>query len=76
MPNLLLTDEERNRFAEWLEREASTDKIFIEQSAKLGPHGAIMVKKFTAEMHAALIIAAKLRSIESFSIGSEHADEI
>lgn len=36
MPNSLLTDEERKRFASWLEAQAESDKLLIGQLEKLG----------------------------------------
>ena len=66
--SLLLSDEERNRFASWLELEIESSKGMIEQFKKLGQIGETLIKRETVEMQAALIIARKLRSIESFSI--------
>jgi hypothetical protein len=66
--SLLLSDEERNRFASWLELEIESSKGMIEQFKKLGQIGEPLIKRETVEMQAALIIARKLRSIESFSI--------
>lgn len=66
---MVLTQQERDKFAAWLEREAESAKAIIEQLEKLGPHGALIAKKEKQEMTAALIIAAKLRSIQSETIG-------
>lgn len=67
--SMLLTNEERERFAAWLEHEASTAKILIEQMEKLGPHAAPLVAREKAEAAAAMLIAAKLRATQSMSIG-------
>jgi hypothetical protein len=65
--NLLLTDAERLRFAEWLEHEAATAKSLIEQMEKLDvPAPLIMREK--AEAGASLLIARKLRATESFNL--------
>lgn len=64
-----LTDQERNRFAAWLEHEAATDKGLLEQMEKLGPAFAVVTAHKKGEIDAALLIARKLRSIESQSIG-------
>lgn len=66
---MLLTSEERDRFAAWLENEAATAKVLIEQMEKLGPHVAPLVAREKAEAAAALLIARKLRATESMSIG-------
>lgn len=67
--SLLLTQEERDRFASWLENEAATSKGLIEQMEKLGPQFAIGAQRERNEATAALIIARKLRSTSSDSIG-------
>lgn len=67
--SMLLTEQERLRFAAWLEREASTSSALIEQMEKLGPHVAPMVVHQRAEIAASLLIAKKLRAIQSESIG-------
>lgn len=67
--DLLLTDQERLRFAAWLEHEAATTKGIVEQMEKLGPHTAPMVARQKTEAAAALLIARKLRETHSDSIG-------
>ena len=67
--NLLLTDQERDRFAAWLEHEAATEEGLIEQMEKLGPHFALVVQQKKLEANASLVIARKLRSTQSMSIG-------
>jgi hypothetical protein len=60
--SLLLTVQERDRFATWLENEAKTAKGIIEQLEKLGPHTAPVIAREKLEIGAALVIAKKLRS--------------
>jgi hypothetical protein len=66
--DLLLTAQERERFAAWLEHEAATAKGLIEQMEKLGPPVALLVTREKAEATAALVIARKLRATHSDSI--------
>lgn len=68
--NLLLTRQERDRFASWLEREAATAQGLIAQMEKLGPHVAPIVAREKVEAAAALIIAQKLRATIDDSIGA------
>lgn len=67
---MILTKDERERFACWCEAQASDAKAIIEQLKKLGPHGDIVAQREKQEAGAALLIAAKLRAIEDTSIGS------
>ena len=64
----LLTDQERDRFASWLEQEASDGEAMAKQIETMtkgaGPVLAL-AKKERAEALAARVIAAKLRSIQS-----------
>lgn len=69
MSNLLLTQQERDRFAAWLENEAATSKLLIEQMEKLGPHALPVLNLERTEMNAAIVIARKLRNTTSESIG-------
>ena len=64
---LLLTPAERERFANYLEREADTDAAMAEEIAKIGPE--ILAKKYRTEALAPRIVAQKLRSIEDQTIG-------
>ena len=66
---MILTKEERNRFAAWCEAQASDAKAIVEQLKKLGPHGEIVAQREKQEAAAALMIASKLRAIEDASIG-------
>ena len=64
-----LTSEERIKFAKWLEREAATGKEIMTQLTSLGEYTKVLVKKEQLELAAALVIARKLRSIESQQVG-------
>ena len=66
--DLLLTAQERDRFATWLEHEAATAKGLIAQMEKLGPHVAPMVAREKTEAGAALVIARKLRATHSDTV--------
>jgi hypothetical protein len=67
--DLLLTPQERERFAAWLEHEAATSNGLIEQMKKLGSHVAPLVAREEAESRASLLIARKLRATHSESLG-------
>ncbi len=63
-----LTEEERLKFATWLEQSAETSKEIVDQIRKLGLPGDVLASHEIQEAKAALIIASKLRSIESVEI--------
>lgn len=66
---LLLTDDERARFAAYLERTAADDEAMITQMEAIkAPE--VLIKRTRTEAIAAKIIAAKLRSIESVNVSS------
>ncbi len=67
MSDLLLTEEERIRFAEYLEREAASDEAMIKQMESIGAPKE-MIKRYRTQMVASGIVAARLRSIEDMSI--------
>jgi len=69
--SLLLSAEERQRFAEWLEHEATTGKGLLEQIEKLGPGMQMLADRERGDIAAALRIARKLRQTESFSVNSK-----
>ena len=71
MAVITLSATERRKFASWLEQDAESNKLLIEQLAKLGPGGDLMAPRMKTEMAAALIIAGKLRGIEDASIGTQ-----
>lgn len=60
--DLLLTPQERDRFAAWLEHEATVAQGLIAQMEKLGPMSAPLIARERAEAAAALLIARKLRA--------------
>lgn len=64
MSSLLLTQPERDRFAAYLEHEAATSRGIIEHLEKIGAPDVI-IKKLCAEATASLIVAAKLRSMQT-----------
>ncbi len=63
-----LTHQERDRFATWLEREADTDEMMVEQLEKLPSRPEPLAKKYRVEMMAARVVAQKLRSISDESL--------
>lgn len=65
----LLTDQERERFAAYLEQDAKSAEQIIAQMEKM-PFGGgeTFTKGLRTERAAALIIARKLRSLSSESI--------
>ena len=63
-----LTQQERDKFALWLEQEAESDKIMLEQIKKL-PGQAKFGVRFEQRIMAYLIVSALLKSTEDFSIG-------
>ena len=65
---MLLTDDERHRFITYLEQDAESNRLLIEQFAKLGPHLEPLAKAKRSEMMAELIVATMLRSSESQTI--------
>lgn len=74
---MFLTDAERNRFADWLEFDAAQSNAMAKQMDTFatqpggGAHYAVLAKRERAEAMAALIIAKKLRSTESVTIGGQ-----
>lgn len=67
MSGLLLTREERERFAAWLENEANTSKILIEQIKKMA-HGDVLSKREQMWAAATSFVAQRLRSTESYEV--------
>jgi len=67
--DLLLTAQERERFAGWLEREAaSSEAIAAQMETSSIPQ--VLTRKLRAEAAACKIVASILRSTEDMSIGS------
>jgi len=70
MSRLLLTEQERHRFADWLEMEAaSSEGLALELDKLFGGSVAAIAKQHRMEAAASRLIAKKLRSIESMTIG-------
>jgi hypothetical protein len=66
---LLLSPQERDRFAAYLEREAESGKQMLGQFKTLPPAIAEqMVSREQQYVSACIIIAAKLRSVEDMTI--------
>lgn len=68
---MILTKEERDKFAMWCEQQAADSSALVEQLRKIGPQGEMLAArdKQEAAAAAALLIARKLRAIEDWSIG-------
>jgi hypothetical protein len=62
-----LTQQERDKFAAWLEHDAKSNRAMADQMLKMDPTGTMgtLATKYKNEAAAASIIAAKLRSIET-----------
>jgi hypothetical protein len=69
MSGLSLTDAERARFCDWLEREAHADDAQAKQLDALGPHGKVVADHKRRLAMAKLLVLRELQSIESMSIG-------
>lgn len=66
--SLLLTEQERVRFADWLELEASTAEGIAGQLGNLpGAFTSMVIDREKRYAAAALLIAGKLRATESVS---------
>ncbi len=65
---MLLTDEERRKFAEWLEQDAASCRAIADQLEKLGPMHHAMANKERIDAIAEMLIAKKLRNTESFEV--------
>jgi len=65
-----LTDQEREKFALYLEQDAASNRALAEQMQKMDTTGTMgaLASKYKNEAAAAMIVAAKLRSIESDSV--------
>jgi hypothetical protein len=64
---VMLTNEERLRFIEYLEKDADSSRLLLEQLSKL-PAGLGLDKRMRIEMEASLIVAAKLRQLSTETI--------
>ena len=65
-----LTDAERQKFVLYLEQDAASNRALAAQMEKMDPTGTMgmLATKYKNEAAAAMIIAAKLRSIETSEI--------
>ena len=59
---MLLSQEERDKFATYLEISAKSGRGIIEQFEKLGPAHQVMTEKLKVEALAEEIVASKLRN--------------
>jgi hypothetical protein len=67
--NLLLTDEERQRFADWLEMSADSNEQIAAQMERVGSPPMMAVAKLNRTEAAAMrVVLRKLRTTESMSI--------
>lgn len=64
---IMLNEQERNRFASWLEQQCESNRGMLEQLEKM-PHAAPVAENMKRETAAMLIVAKKLRSIEQITI--------
>ena len=60
---IMLTQQERNRFAEWLKEEVESEEMIIEQLSKFLGHAKFLEMKKQRSV-ACVIVASLLRSIE------------
>lgn len=67
-PSALLTPEERERFALWLEMDARTDELLLEQMAKLPGMAGELIAMRESDARAKRRIAQLLRATESVSV--------
>lgn len=65
---MFLTQQERDKFALYLERDAASDKAIADQMEGSGIGIEAMIKKLRVEAMAAEVIARKLRSIETDTV--------
>lgn len=66
-----LSPAERRRFAEWLEREALTDGILIEQMKKLFPDNHPILRQYESQKAATELVLKKLTAPrESMTLGA------
>lgn len=62
---MILTNEERAKFIEYLEKDAESSRLLLEQMGKLPMLPNEFDKKLRVEMMAQLVVAKKLRSLTS-----------
>lgn len=64
---MILSDQERERFAAYLEEDARTNELLIQQLQKV-PGTPELSEKLRAESVACRVVAAKLRAVETQTI--------
>lgn len=65
-----LTPKEREHFAAWLEQEANSSRMMVEQLKKLMPFSPLE-ESLKREVAACLVMAEKLRNIEDQVLSTE-----
>jgi len=60
---IVLTPEERDRFAAYLEQDLASKEMMLEQLKKIGPQA--MEKHYSAEIMASKIVCQMLRNTET-----------
>lgn len=70
MSEFLLTNEEKQRFLEWLELQAESSRAMLKQFESLPSAVAeVMIRKEKRDLAGFIIVANHLRSGESMAIG-------
>lgn len=64
----MLTAAERQKFADWLEQDAASDRALLPGLEAMGPAVAALVKSRKLDIAAKLHVARIVRSIESETI--------
>lgn len=71
---MLLTEQEKKKFTEYLEQEIISADLMVEQMGKMRvPQQLIMENKALA--NACRIVRNRINSGESFSVGGKHGDK-
>jgi len=67
--SLLLSPQERDRFAIWLEHEAASEEGILEQMEKLAmPGSEVIIKRMKLRRAAYMIVARDLRKTEDMTL--------
>jgi len=66
---MMLTDDERDRFAIYLEQDAADSEQMAKQCESIGQ--AVIAKKYRMESVATTIVARRLRSVETMKVSGE-----
>jgi len=66
-----LSQQEREKFAMWLQQGAEGDNALAEQAQKLGAHGEVIARSYRAKAAAKLMVMQQLMNTESLTIGGE-----